>query len=57
MNMRIEVAEIVNRNIYRVWHNGAVLIERTTTPMRAAARVLLDRGVAGLDDVLEMGRR
>ena len=55
--MRIEVAEIVNRNIYRVWHNGAVLIERTTTPMRAAARVLLDRGVAGLDDVLEMGRR
>jgi hypothetical protein len=28
-----------------------------TRPSRAAARVLLDRGVAGLDDVLEMVRR
>jgi hypothetical protein len=55
--MRIEIAEIENRNIYRVWHDGAVIIERTATPMRAAARVLLDRGVAKLDDVLEMVRR
>ena len=55
--MRIEIAEIENRNIYRVRHDGAVLIERTSTPMRAAARVLLDRGVASLDDVLEMVRR
>jgi hypothetical protein len=55
--VRVEIAEIENRNIYRVWHHGAVLIERTTSPMRAAARVLLDRGVAGLDDELEMVRR
>jgi hypothetical protein len=55
--MRIEIAEIENRNIYRVWHDGAVIIERTTTPMRAAARVLLMRGRANLDDVLEMTRR
>jgi len=55
--MRIEIAEIENRNLYRVWHDGAVIIERTTSPMRAAARVLLMRGVANLDDVLEMTRR
>ena len=55
--IRIEIAEIENRNIYRVWHDGAVLIERTTTPMRAAARVLLDRGVAAPADVMEMVRR
>jgi hypothetical protein len=55
--MRIEIAEIESRNIYRVWHDGAVIIERTATPMRAAARVLLDRHLAGLDDVLEMVRR
>ena len=54
--IRIEIAEIENRNIYRVWHDGAVIIERTATPMRAAARVLLDRGVAELDDMLEMVR-
>jgi hypothetical protein len=34
-----------------------VLIERTTTPMRAAARVLLDRGLAAPADVIEMVRR
>jgi hypothetical protein len=33
--MRIEIAEIENRNIYRVWHDGAVLIEHRT---RRAAR-------------------
>ena len=52
--MRIEIAEIENRNVYRVRHDGEALIERTMTPLRAAARVLLDRGVADLDDVLEM---
>ena len=38
--MRIEIAEIENRNIYRVWHDGAVLIERTTVRLmfRRAAR-------------------
>jgi hypothetical protein len=45
--IRIEIAEIENRSIYRVWHGGVVLIERTTTPMRAAAP----------DDVIEMTRR
>src|SRR6478735_11149505 len=55
--MRIEIAEIENRGIWRVWYDGAVLIERTTSPMRAAARVLLDRGIVSLDDVLEMTRR
>jgi hypothetical protein len=54
--MRIEIAEIENRNIYRVWHDGAVIIERTATPMRTAARVLLARG-ADPDDVLELVRR
>ena len=37
--MRIEITEIENHNTYGVWHDGAVLIERTTSPMRAAARV------------------
>ena len=46
--MRVEVSEIENRNIYRVWYDGVVLIERTTSPMRAAARVLLNRGVLHL---------
>jgi hypothetical protein len=55
--VRIEISEIENRSAYRVWHDGAVIIERTATPMRAAARVLLMRGAAGLDDVLEMVRR
>jgi hypothetical protein len=32
MSMRIEIAEIENRNVYRVWHDGAVLIERTPAP-------------------------
>jgi hypothetical protein len=26
LTMRIEIAEIENRNIYRVWHDGAVLV-------------------------------
>jgi hypothetical protein len=47
--MRIEITEIENHNTYRVWHDGAVLIEWTTSPMRAAARVLLARGAVGLD--------
>ena len=47
--MRIEITGIENHNTYRVWHDGAVLIERTTLPMRTAARVLLARGAAGLD--------
>src|SRR6476620_9158135 len=55
--IRIEIAEIENRNIYRVWHDGVVLIERTATPMRAAARVLLDRAEAAPADMLEMVRR
>jgi hypothetical protein len=38
--VRIEIAEIENRNVYRAWHDGEVLIERTTSPMRAAARAL-----------------
>lgn len=36
--VRIEIAEIENRNVYRAWHDGEVLIERTTSPMRAAAQ-------------------
>jgi hypothetical protein len=47
--MRIEITEIENHNTYRVWHDGAASIERTTSPMRAAARVLLARGAVGLD--------
>jgi hypothetical protein len=34
--MRIEITEIENHNSYRVWHDAAVLIERTTSPMCAA---------------------
>jgi hypothetical protein len=47
--MRIEITEIENHNSYRVWHDAAVLIERTTSPMCAATRVFLARGAAGLD--------
>jgi hypothetical protein len=47
--MRIEITVIENHNSYRVWHDAAVLIERTTSPMCAAARVFLARGAAGLD--------
>jgi hypothetical protein len=56
VNIRIEIAEIENRNVYRVWHDGAVLIERTTTPLASAARILLARG-SDPNDVIEMTRR
>ena len=54
--MRIEIAEIENRNIYRVWYGGGVIVERTGSPMVAAARILLRRG-ADPGEVLEMVRR
>ena len=53
--IRIEIVEIENRNIYRVWHDGAVLIKRTTRPLAAAARILLARG-ADPDGMIEMAR-
>lgn len=54
--MRIEIAEIENRNIYSVWYEGEVIIERTGSPIVAAARVLLRRG-ADPGEMLEMVRR
>ena len=42
--MRIEIAEVRNRSVYRVWHVGEVIIASTTTPLLSAARILLDPG-------------
>ena len=36
-----------SRSMWRVWHNGAALIERARDPEFAACRVLQSRGLSG----------
>ena len=42
--MHIEIADIRNRGVYRVWHDGEIIIASTATPLLSAARILLARG-------------
>jgi hypothetical protein len=43
--MRIEIEAIKNRDQYRVWADGKVIIRKTTTPLCSAARALMAQGV------------
>ena len=54
--MRVEIAEIENRAVYRVWHDGEQIVATSPVPEISAARFLLEHG-ADPDETLEFVRR